>query len=488
MKKQQLRALFLGIAGLLFSRNACAHPGGHGPSRVSATQANRISQSLNAEANQKVPHRTMAISRDAVPEKEAVDATKPLQVQHFSPFEKSLQLKWDQDYLYVGSNGIPDHPLMVGIRAWQQQVPLPQRYIGENAWRLPLHPVPAREPISAKNHFLRGAIALAINGVPIFNPLNNRGDDAFLVGELDEFGGHCGRADDYHYHLPPLHLQKMAGHDQPIAYALDGYPIYGYVDDKCANCGPLDWLNGHKDRAGNYHYHATKTYPYMNGGFFGEVVERDGQVDPQPRANGVRPALTQLRGARIIAFTEVKPGSYRLTYDVQGKSGTVSYTLINDGSVKFKFVDTSGKKSEETYTLRRRGPGGGGEAGQGVPRDGKGKGGPRDEPGQSPPQNGKGKGLPREQPKLESGSTFSKPATNVKAKLQVSSNSVDQQGFISIACTCDGDGQSPAVTWSDVPAGTKCLAVSLWHTAPDQEKSYWLVYNIPAHVTGWRAN
>lgn len=24
--------------------------------------------------------------------------------------------------------------------------------------------------------------------------------------------------------------------------------------------------------------------------------------------------------------------------------------------------------------------------------------------------------------------------------------------------------------------------MSLWHTAPDQEKSYWLVYNIPASV------
>jgi hypothetical protein len=26
------------------------------------------------------------------------------------------------------------------------------------------------------------------------------------------------------------------------------------------------------------------------------------------------------------------------------------------------------------------------------------------------------------------------------------------------------------------------VAISLWHTAPDQEKSYWLVYNIPATV------
>ena len=39
------------------------------------------------------------------------------------------------------------------------------------------------DPASAKNRFLRGAIALAVNGVPIFNPLNNRGDDAYLAGD-----------------------------------------------------------------------------------------------------------------------------------------------------------------------------------------------------------------------------------------------------------------------------------------------------------------
>ena len=34
--------------------------------------------------------------------------------------------------------------------------------------------------------------------------------------------------------------------------------------------------------------------------------------------------------------------------------------------------------------------------------------------------------------------------------------------------------------WHGAPAGTKSFAISLWHTAPDQEKSYWLIYNIPA--------
>ena len=53
--------------------------------------------------------------------------------------------------------------------------------------------------------------------------LNNRGDDALLAGELDDWGGHCGRADDYHYHIAPTHLQTVVGKKVPIAYALDGF-------------------------------------------------------------------------------------------------------------------------------------------------------------------------------------------------------------------------------------------------------------------------
>ena len=37
--------------------------------------------------------------------------------------------------------------------------------------------------MSAKHHFFRGAIALAVNGVPIFNPIKNDGKtDTLLAG------------------------------------------------------------------------------------------------------------------------------------------------------------------------------------------------------------------------------------------------------------------------------------------------------------------
>ena len=133
--------------------------------------------------------------------------------------------------------------------------------------------------MSAKSHFFRGAIALAANGVPIFNPIKNDGrTDTLLAGELDEFGGHCGRGDDYHYHIAPTHLQKIVGNDKPIAYALDGYPIYGYTEPDGSEIRGLDEFNGHSSTELGYHYHATKKYPYLNGGFHGEVNEVDGQV------------------------------------------------------------------------------------------------------------------------------------------------------------------------------------------------------------------
>ena len=383
---------------------------------------------------------------------------------------KAIKTRWDERFFYVESKGIPDHQMMVGITAWQQQVPLPQSYFGENSWQIPLHPVPAKKPQSAKGNFLRGAIAVAANGVPIFNPLNNRGDDAFLFGELDEFGGHCGRADDYHYHIAPVHLEKTIGKGLPIAYALDGYPIYGYEEPDGSPVIGLDALNGHKDKQGNYHYHATKKYPYLNGGFYGEVTERGGQVDPQPRAEPLRPDLRPLRDAKITDFQETKPGSYVLTYDVRGKKGSVSYVVADDGSAKFTFVDTNGATTNETYSPRRRGPGGGGnDRRPPPPRPGENRP-PR--PGDNPP--------PRRD---EQTTSNPRPKSNLP-QLVVTSPAFEPGGSIPIEFTGDGASSSPPIEWKDAPKGTKSFAINVWHIpGPGDIKSYWVVYNIPANVT-----
>jgi Ca2+-binding EF-hand superfamily protein len=331
---------------LFLPATSFAHEGhSHAPSRQTQLKIVR----LNTEA----PKYNLVVQR-----RSATETDRPELATLFDAFKDKVNVRFDRDFLFVESNGMPDHSMMTGITAWQQQVPLPQSYTGDNAWRIPLHPVPAKNPMSTKSHFFRGAIALAVNGVPIFNPIKNDGKtDTLKAGELDEWGGHCGRADDYHYHIAPVHLEKIAGTGKPVAVALDGYPIYGYNDPNGKPPTDLDWLNGHKGPDGEYHYHATKTFPYLNGGFYGEVVERNGQVDPQPRAGGVRPALRPLRGARIVGFENPKPGSYVVRYDVFGDRRSVEYTIAENGSATFNFVSSQGTRTEN-YTPRQRGGGG----------------------------------------------------------------------------------------------------------------------------------
>ena len=218
------------LLSLWMSSRAEAHPGHSHRERDSSASGGASTTTDSADTEELILNSLvlndlplLLAQRDPQKPRAAADAT-PEMARAFEAFVKlkAIKTRWDDRFFYVESNGIPDHRLMVGITAWQQQVPLPQKYVGENAWQIPLHPVPAKKPQSAKGNFLRGAIALAANGVPIFNPLNNRGEDAYLIGELDEFGGHCGRADDYHYHLAPVHLEKTIGQGLPIAYALDG--------------------------------------------------------------------------------------------------------------------------------------------------------------------------------------------------------------------------------------------------------------------------
>jgi hypothetical protein len=269
----------------------------------------------------------------------------------FSAFNKSVKVFRSGNYYLVESNGLPNHSMMVGIKSWQQQIPVIQNYSGSNSWSIPIKPVISANPLSAKDHFLRGAIALAVNGVPIFNALNNRGEDALVIGELDDWGGHCGRADDYHYHIAPLHLQSIVGTKSPIAYALDGFPIYGEKEVDGKKVTGLDSFNGHFDSKKNYHYHGTKTYPYINGGFKGTVREVGGQVDPQAITQPFRPAGEPLRGASITNFVQTDAASFDLTYSLNQQSYHVKYsaTLKN---VDISFIDASGQIRNESY-LRR---------------------------------------------------------------------------------------------------------------------------------------
>ena len=422
----------------------------------------------------------------------ANEAGAPGQARAFQAFPK-LTLTWDKDFLYVGGNGLPDHNMMVGITAWQQQVPLPQNYTGDNAWRVPLHPVVAKTPAVIEGRFLRGAIAIAVNGIPIFNPQNNRGEVSYEIGELDQWGGHCGRADDYHYHIAPLHLESVVGKGMPVAYALDGYPIYGLTEPDGSTLGKLDECHGHDDAKIGYHYHGSTKRPYLQSAFHGEVVEADGQVDPQPRAEPIRESLTPMRGAEIVDLKTAADGKSRsLTYKIGSKKGSVNFAAMEGGAWKFEFISPDGTKEEQIYQSGGR-RGGGGEGKRS--RDG---GGPP--PGPGGEGKGKGKGMGKGEPKGKGDQKERGPrepqASSTAETLQkpdghfaLTSPEVADNGPLPIDYTGDGSGATLPLAWNGVPAGTQGYALLMDHVDPEGKmKWYWTLYDIPANVTSLPKN
>jgi len=273
----------------------------------------------------------------------------------FTPYKSAnLATNWDETYFYVSSNGIPAHNMMVGITSWQQQVPIAQPYTGTNHWSIPLAPVYAATPLSTKSNFMKGAVALAVNGVPIFNALNNRGEDSYLIGELDQWGGHCGKGDDYHYHAAPLHLSSTSGL-KPIAFALDGFAVYGAKEPDGSTMKTLDECHGHLGSNNVYHYHGTNDYPYVVGSMKGKVTldpstpAPENQIIPQAFTNPLRPALTPLNGASITTFSAPSSNSYLLTYKIGAKTGSVQYSWTNTNLYTFVFTDVEGKQTNATY-------------------------------------------------------------------------------------------------------------------------------------------
>lgn len=72
-----------------------------------------------------------------------------------------------------------------------------------------------------------------------------------------------------------------------------------------------------------------------------------------------------------------------------------------------------------------------------------------------------------------------------QVKLAVSSPAFKDGGDFPVEFTGDGEGVSPPVSWKNPPKGTKSFALNLWHIPGQGDvKSYWVVYNIPATVTG----
>jgi len=71
------------------------------------------------------------------------------------------------------------------------------------------------------------------------------------------------------------------------------------------------------------------------------------------------------------------------------------------------------------------------------------------------------------------------PAGTVVAPLTVTSTAFTEGGAIPSRFTCEGDGTSPPIAWSDPPANTKSFAVVVEDPdAPSKTFTHWIVYDL----------
>ena len=68
--------------------------------------------------------------------------------------------------------------------------------------------------------------------------------------------------------------------------------------------------------------------------------------------------------------------------------------------------------------------------------------------------------------------------------ISLTSNAFIEGAMIPQRYSCDGEDISPSVAWSNVPSGTRSLALICDDPdAPVGTWDHWVMYNIPAHVT-----
>ncbi len=291
----------------------------------------------------------------------------------------------DDTYGYIGATAIATAPMMNGIVSTNLQIPIPQPFLGANAWKIPLKPAIADAPTSVVD----GPVGVAIDGVPIFNPCTQggcvTGGDTKALGQLDTCNGHAGRADDYHYHAAPTCM--MAGRPanywdtHPLGWALDGFAIFGYHDADGAPAQRDDICGGNTKPVPNapqgYSYHVTDESPYFMSCLAGvpspDLANQGSKYRPlrQPPVRPFRVSDMTLTtdpkdGYRVLQFTSSvpfdssetgadryrnSPGTYRIRYrQVTGKDLADLLAQPRNGNAtgcwNFQFYDVSGNMTQ----------------------------------------------------------------------------------------------------------------------------------------------
>ncbi len=203
----------------------------------------------------------------------------------FQRFTDNVSVSVDGDFIVIVTDDVPNHPSPY----FETSNALYEAYNGNNSnfrlnpnmissqnitLRIPMNPTEATN----KEATALGAMGISLNGVVFFNQYAGPNNQP-LTSEIDSFDqylGHPQQSGAYHYHQEPTYLTSTLGTNALLGWLLDGFPVYGPVEDGTrVNNSDLDDYHGHSHATteypnGIYHYHITDADPYINGnGFFG---------------------------------------------------------------------------------------------------------------------------------------------------------------------------------------------------------------------------
>ncbi|XP_022098316.1 uncharacterized protein LOC110983391 isoform X2 [Acanthaster planci] len=182
----------------------------------------------------------------------------------------------------ITSNGVPDHP----TPEYPNQGNPNDIVVQAHQWTVPVNPTVA----TSTTELPLGPISVAINGIPFFNPYTAKGEDAVLTETFDSCDGHPTNRGVYHYHKQPSScvFDIVSGEPSPlIGVALDGFPIYGPIDENGVELTSADLDECHgRFVDGKYRYHTTADFPYIMGCFKGTYSGSAAGGRPPPGQGG----------------------------------------------------------------------------------------------------------------------------------------------------------------------------------------------------------
>lgn len=158
------------------------------------------------------------------------------------------------------------------------------------SYEIPAEPIDATQPSCVP----MGPIGYALNGVAIYNALDDAGRDAVAHEVQDSCEGHPQQAGQYHYHGPSDCMPHATENNALVGYALDGYGIYSMYDASGTEYtnADLDGCHGVTSTiewdgkvVSMYHYVLTREYPYTVGCFRGTPVQinrPNGEMQQKP--------------------------------------------------------------------------------------------------------------------------------------------------------------------------------------------------------------